>query len=30
MGEVHDAHDAEDQRQPDAEQRVGAAEHDGS
>ncbi len=29
MGEIHDAHDAENQRQPDAEQGVGAAEHDG-
>ena len=29
MGEIHHAHDAEDQRQPDPEQGVGAAEHDG-
>jgi hypothetical protein len=29
MGEVHHPHDAEDQRQPDAQQRVGAAEDDG-
>jgi hypothetical protein len=29
MGEIHHAHDAENQRQPDAEQGVGSAEHDG-
>ena len=29
MGEIHHPHDAENQRQPDAEQGVGSAEHDG-
>ena len=29
MGEVHHPHDAENQRQPDAEQGVGSAEDDG-
>ncbi len=29
MGEIHHAHDAEDQRQPNAEQGIGPAEHDG-
>jgi hypothetical protein len=28
MGEIHDIHDAEDQREADAEQRIGAAEHE--
>ena len=29
VGEIHHPHDAEDQRQADAEQRVNAAEHEG-
>ncbi|GGJ79572.1 hypothetical protein GCM10007426_05900 [Alloalcanivorax dieselolei] len=27
MGEVHDFHDAEDQREPDAKQGIGGTEH---
>ena len=29
MGEVHHPHDAEDERQPDAQQRIDAAKHEG-